>query len=92
MKQLEFNKKGVNYKPIKYWKTDNVTEVAIYQGSRGERPDLDFIVKYKEEGKRLRTPSHTHWIVDFLVKAESNKTVLSQYVDDMIKLYVCFFF
>jgi hypothetical protein len=87
MKHLEFNKKGVNYKPIKHWKTDNVTEVAIYQGSRGERPDLDFIVKYKEEGKRLRTPSHTHWIVDLLVKAEANKSVLLEYVDDMIKLY-----
>ena len=76
MKHLQFNKKGVNHKPITYWKTDGVTEVAIYQGSRGERPDLDFIVKYKEEGKRLRTPSHTHWIVDLLVKAEVNKVLL----------------
>jgi hypothetical protein len=87
MKHLQFNKKGVNHKPITYWKTDSVTEVAIYQGSRGERPDLDFIVKYKEEGKRLRTPSHTHWIVDLLVKAEVNKSVLLDYVNDMIKLY-----
>jgi len=87
MKHLEFNRKGVNHKPIKYWKTDNVTEVAIYQGSRGERPDLDFIVKYKEEGKRLRTPSHTHWIVDLLVKAEVNKPALLGYVNDMIDLY-----
>ena len=87
MKHLEFNRKGVNYKPIKYWKTDNVTEVAIYQGSRGENPDLDFIVKYKEEGKRLRAPSHTHWIVDMLVKAEVNKLVLLNYVNDMIKIY-----
>jgi hypothetical protein len=87
MKHLEFNKKGVNHKPIKYWKTDSVTEVAVYQGSRGERPDLDFIVKYKEEGKRLRTPSHTHWIFDLLVKAEANKSVSLEYVNDMIKLY-----
>jgi hypothetical protein len=87
MKHLQFNKNGINHKPIKHWKTDNVTEVAIYQGSRGENPDLDFIVKYKEEGKRLRTPSHTHWIVDLLVKAEVNKPVLLNYVNDMIKLY-----
>ena len=87
MKHLEFNKKGVTHKPIRYWKTDSVTEVAIYQGSRGERPDLDFIVKYREEGKRLRTPSYTHWIVDLLVKGESNKTELLGYVNDMIKLY-----
>jgi len=87
MKHLEYNKNGENHKPIQYWKTDNVTEVAIYQGQRGERPDLDFIVKYKEEGKRLRTPSHTHWIVDLLVKGEVNKSVLLEYINDMIKVY-----
>lgn len=87
MKHLHFNKKGFNHSPIKFWKTDNVTEVAIYQGERGERPDLDFIVKYKEEGKRLRTPSHTHWIVDMLVKGEVNKSILLEYINDMITLY-----
>jgi hypothetical protein len=87
MKHLHFNKKGINHQPIKYWKTDNVTEVAIYQGERGENPDLDFIVKYKEENKRLRAPSHTHWITDMLVKAESNKPALLNYINDMIEFY-----
>lgn len=87
MKHLQFNKNGVNHSPIKYWKTDDITEVAIYQGNRGERPDLDFIVKYKEDGKRLRTPSHTHWIVDLLVKAEVNKHDLLSYLNEMINFY-----
>ena len=87
MKHLEYTKKGVTSSPIKYWKTDSVTEVAIYQGERGENPDLDFIVKYREEGKRLRTPSHTHWIVDLLVKAEVDKTTLLNFVNDLIKIY-----
>ena len=87
MKELCFNKKGVSHTPLKYWTTDKDTKVAIYQGSRGENPDLDFIVKYKEKGKRLRTPSHTHWIVDLLVKAEYNKNLLSAYVTDLINLY-----
>jgi hypothetical protein len=87
MKELCFNKKGVNYTPLQYWTTDKDTKVAIYQGSRGENPELDFIVKYKEKGKRLRTPSHTHWIVDLLVKAEYNKNLLSSYVSDLISLY-----
>ena len=87
MKELCFNKKGVNYTPLQYWSTDKDTKVAIYQGSRGENPDLDFIVKYKEKGKRLRTPSHTHWIVDLLVKAEYNKNLLSSYVSDLINVY-----
>jgi hypothetical protein len=87
MKHLQFKKGGVTHSPIKHWKTDNVTEVAIYQGSRGENPDIDFIVKYKEEGKRLRTPSHTHWIVDLLVKSELSKDNLLSFVNDMIKIY-----
>lgn len=87
MKHLQYRKKGVVHSPIKYWKVDGVTEIAIYQGSRGENPELDFIVKYREEGKRLRTPSHTHWIVDMLVKSEVSKENLLNFVNDMIKIY-----
>ena len=91
MKHLTFKKGGVEHTPIKVWKTDAVTEVAIYQGNRGENPELDFVVKYKEEGKRLRTPSHTHWIVDLLVKGSKGNvhksTNLLNYVNDLIKIY-----
>jgi hypothetical protein len=87
MTSLNYNKGGELHVPIKYWSTDEVTHVGIYQGSRGERPDLDFILKYKQEGKRLRTPSHTHWIVDLLVKAESNKELLLSYVNNLIEIY-----
>jgi hypothetical protein len=87
MTSLNYNKGGELHVPIKYWKTDDVTHVGIYQGGRGERPDLDFILKYKQEGKRLRTPSHTHWIVDLLVKAESNKELLLSYVNNLIEIY-----
>ena len=87
MKQLTYNKKGVLHTPLLYWQTDDKTTIAIYQGIRGENPELDFIVKYKEEGKRLRTPSHTHWIVDLLVKAEHNKELLLSYVNNLILIY-----
>lgn len=87
MKHLTYNKGGKTHTPIKYWRTDKVTEIAIYQGERGENPELDFIVKYKEENKRLRTPSHTHWIVDLLVKSEASKESLLSYVNDMIEIY-----
>ena len=53
-----------NY-PLKWWPMPDETVVAIYQGFRGENPDLDFIVKYRSPGKRLRTPSHTHIIYLF---------------------------
>jgi len=87
MKELVFKKKGVVHTPLTYWQIDKKYTVAIYQGGRGARPDLDFIVKYKEEGKRLRTPSHTHWIVDLIAKAQYDKGRVKSYVEDMIKLY-----
>ena len=87
MKQLNYTKKGEVHTPLLYWRTDDKTTVAIYQGDRGENPELDFIVKYKEDGKRLRMPSHTHWIVDLLVKAEYNKELLLSYVNNLIELY-----
>ena len=87
MKDLEFKKKGVVNTPLTYWQIDKKYKIAIYQGSRGARPDLDFIVKYKEEGKRLRTPSHTHWIVDLIAKAQYDKVRVKSYVEDMIKMY-----
>lgn len=87
MRYLAFKKKNALHYPIKIWRTDTTTEVAIYQGERGHNPQLDFIVKYKEENKRLRTPSHTHWIVDLLVKGERGKKELSLYINDMIDVY-----
>jgi hypothetical protein len=87
MKSLNYTRKGESYSPLTYYQTDEKTTIAIYQGVRGENPELDFIVKYKEEGKRLRTPSHTHWIVDLLVKSEVSKTNLLSFINDMIKIY-----
>jgi len=87
MKELTFKKKGVVHTPLTYWQIDKNNVIAIYQGGRGARPDLDFIVKHKQVGKKLRTPSHTHWIVDLIAKAQYNKGRVKSYVEDMIKLY-----
>jgi hypothetical protein len=87
MKGLTFKKKGVVHTPLTFWQIDEKNTIAIYQGGRGARPDLDFIVKHKEEGKRLRTPSHTHWIVDLITKAQYSKPKVKLYIEDMIKLY-----
>jgi hypothetical protein len=86
---LSYKMKGssVRHQPLNSYVMNDDTVIAIYQGFRGENPDLDFIVKYKEPGKRLRTPSHTHWIVDLLVKAEYNKTLVGGYVGRMLELY-----
>ena len=66
---------------------DDGNIIAIYQGNRGTRPELDFVVKYLAPGKRLRAPSHTHWIVDLLMKAETNKDMVKNFIDEWFKLY-----
>ena len=89
IKELTYKKRGTDeyYPPLKYYKMRDGTHVAIYQGFRGSNPDLDFIVKYREPEKRLRTPSHTHWIVDLLVKCEYNKGLVRGFVYNMLDKY-----
>ena len=86
---LSYKEKGkdVRHNPLKYYVMGDGTAVAIYQGFRGENPDLDFIVKYRTPGQRLRTPSHTHWIVDLLVKCEYSKQIVGEYVQTMLDYY-----
>lgn len=87
MKGLTFKKKGITHNPIKYWELYDGNIVSIYQGNRGGNPEIDFVIKYLAPGKRLRAPSHTHWIVDLLIKAESNKEAVRKFIIDWIKVY-----
>ena len=84
---LNFTKKGVTHSPINKWELSNGTYLIIYQGSRGGNPDLDFIVKYKTEKTRLRAPSHTHWIVDLILKSEYSPNDISNYLKEWIEVY-----
>jgi hypothetical protein len=63
------------------------TIIAIYQGNRGSRPDLDFIVKHRHPTTRLRTPSHTHWVIDLVIKGEVNPNMTLEFVNELINIY-----
>ena len=84
---LIFKKEGIVHKPIKFWELSDKQLVAIYQGNRGQRPELDFIVKYKKNGSRLRTPSHTHWIVDLITKKNIDSTLTTNFIKEWYELY-----
>jgi len=79
--------RDIRLDPLKTWDISDGSKIAIYQGERSHRPDLDFIVKYRKEGTRLRTPSHTHWIVDLIVKGEVNQQLTLRFVDKLIEIY-----
>jgi hypothetical protein len=62
--------------------------IQLYQGNRGSNTELDFQLKQLESGKtRARSPSHTHWIVDLIMKAEANKKKVGEFVDFLIEIY-----
>ena len=79
--------KDIRLDPLNRFEMGDGAIVAIYQGNRGQYPDLDFIVKYRSENTRLRTPSHTHLIIDLVVKGEVNKKLTLGLVEDFIKIY-----
>ena len=88
MEKLQYKiKNGPRVEAFNQFELSDGTIVAMFQGFRGENPDLDFIVKYKEPGKRLRTPSHTHWIVDLIVKGEINRPSTLDLVKELIEVY-----
>ena len=88
MKKLEYKiKNGPRVESVNEFKLSDGPKIAMFQGFRGSYPELDFIVKYKEISNRLRTPSHTHWIVDLLVKAEFNKEMVRDFVQKYLDLY-----
>ncbi|MGB9677149.1 MAG: hypothetical protein ACPLZ9_00885 [Candidatus Ratteibacteria bacterium] len=49
------------------YKTKENFEILVYPGKKKQSP-YDFIVKYKEPGKKERTPKHVHIIIEMYVK------------------------
>jgi hypothetical protein len=84
---LNFRKNGVVNEPIIHWLLEDGSVVVIYQGSRGANPELDYIIKYKSPDKRLRAPSHTHWIVDLIVKSQFSGDRVCEFISEWIELY-----
>lgn len=58
------------------------TKIGVFQGSYGSHPELDIIIKYKEngKGKRVRTPKHIHWAIDLLIKKEHESKLTREFI------------
>ncbi|WP_027138818.1 hypothetical protein [Gaetbulibacter saemankumensis] len=86
--KIFYNRNGY-HESVKIFQLNDGIIIGIFQGSRGANPKLDFIVKQLEPGKKskVRTPSHTHWIVDLLLKAEKHKTLVLEFVQFYIVQY-----
>jgi len=87
---------GVNLRQIiprklafKKYQTKDGTLIGLFQGNRGERPEIDFVVKILIPGydKKLRPPTHTFWIVDLLLKIPEHKDEVREVVQFYIEYY-----
>ncbi len=50
----------------------------------GSKSSYDFIVKYQEPKKKIRTPKHIHLIVDLFAKRTGNSELTNRFVDHII--------
>ena len=78
--------KGGKGHSIKEIKLNGVT-IGIFAGSRGHIADHDIIIKYQEDGKRVRTPKHIHWVIDVLIKKEHNKELTLKFMRYLREMY-----
>src|SRR3989338_6307203 len=74
---------------FKTLKTQDGTLIGLFQGNRGMRPDLDFVIKILIPGnnKKLRPPTHTFWVVDLLLKIPQFRNEVREIVQYYIDYY-----
>ncbi len=79
--------KRVKLMAFKEFKQANGAVIGVFQGSYGNNPDLDIIVKYQEPGKKVRTPAHIHWAIDLLIKKEHDDALTKAFIKYLSDLW-----
>lgn len=89
LKQMKASVKGMSREAFKTYKTKDGTLVGLFQGNRGARPDIDFVIKILIPGsdKILRPPTHTFWVVDLLLKIPEYKSEVREIVNYYVNYY-----
>jgi hypothetical protein len=87
---LEWKPKGKpKLKAFKEFHLKDGTIIGVFQGSKGNRPDLDIVVKYKDKYTKnvVRTPKHIHWVIDLLIKKEHNEKLTLEFIKYLLDMY-----
>jgi hypothetical protein len=86
---MEYKRNWLIHAPIRVITLNNGVSIGVYQGDRWEKPELDILVKYKDnKGSRLRTPKHIHWVIDLLIKKEHNRLLTLEFLHYLRDLYL----
>lgn len=74
---------------INTYKTIDGIVIGMFQGSRGQYPDIDFVVKILKPGENEKPfpPLHSLWVVDLMLKINDFK----KEVNEIIKYYISFY-
>lgn len=74
---------------IHTFKPGDGTIIAIFQGNRGDNPELDFRVKYLNNAPDARPVllPHVDWVVDLLIKAQKYPEEVKELLDYFITFY-----
>lgn len=88
---MEWKPKGKpRVKSFKDIKLKDNTEIGIFQGSKGNNPDLDIVIKYRDKFTKTsapRTPKHIHWVIDLLIKKEHNKKLTMEFISYLREIW-----
>ncbi len=82
------NKDRIN--SFKDFKLKDNSVIGIFQGSKGNKPELDIVVKFQDKytvGERIRTPKHIHWVIDLLLKKEHNEKLTLEFIEYLYNMY-----
>ena len=59
--------------------------IGIYT-EPGQKSAYDFVVRYRQPGKRMRTPKHIHIIADLYQKRGAKPALVNDFVDHIISI------
>jgi hypothetical protein len=65
--------------------TETDIQICVYPGRKIESP-YDFIVKFRERGKRERTPAHVHLVIEMYVKHAHNPSLTLQLKEHILRM------
>ncbi|KKP38394.1 MAG: hypothetical protein UR30_C0019G0009 [Candidatus Peregrinibacteria bacterium GW2011_GWC2_33_13] len=90
---MTYRRNGLHV-PLYAEKVNGEYIIALYQGSRGQNPELYFIIKYKQKinGQFIKTrpprqPSHIHWAVDLLIKMHQEPERTEKFLDFLLEMW-----
>lgn len=72
---------------INVYSTDEGLKIGMFQGERGQYPDIDFVVKILKPGinEKLISPPHSFWVIDLMMKIIDHRNevieILEYYFD-----------